>query len=127
MSLRELAEQDLAFILEDEVTGFGWPVTLVDPAGQSANLTASTTDIGQILDPDTGTAVSGRVATASLRLSSIFAEGLSMPRGVADVAAGDPWRVIFNDINGQPFTFKVNYSDPDRTLGIIVLTLGVWE
>ncbi len=33
MSIRQLAESDLGLILEDEATGFGWPITVTDPSG----------------------------------------------------------------------------------------------
>lgn len=127
MSLRDLAENDLAFTLEDDVNGFGWPVTLTDPDGftGSANLTGQSHDISQIIDPDTGTAISGRQASFVLRSSSITAAGFSEPKGIADTDSL-PWLVTFDDINGAPFTFKVEYADPDRVLGTTTLILGGW-
>lgn len=128
MSLRQLAENDLATTLEDSVTGFGWPVTLTDPTGftGSSNLTGQSHDISQIIDPETGTAVSGRSSAFVLRLSSITAAGFAEPVGVAD---GDslPWLITFDSINGAPYTFKVEYADPDRILGTITLVLGGWS
>jgi hypothetical protein len=128
MSLRQLAEQDLSFTLEDSVTGFGWPVTLTDPTGftGSSNLTGQSHDISQIIDPDTGTAVSGSSTAFVLRLSSITAAGFSEPKGIADVDSR-PWLVTFDSINGAPYTFKVEYADPDRVLGTISLILGGWN
>ncbi|ANO58048.1 hypothetical protein [Shewanella phage SFCi1] len=126
MSLRQLAESDLSFTLEDSVTGFGWPVTLTDPSGGSFNLTGQSHDISQIIDPDTGTAISGREASCVLRMSSITAAGSALPVGEADTNTA-PWLVAFNDVNGAPYTFKVMYSDPDRTLGTVTLVLGAWK
>lgn len=126
MGLRQLAEQDLSFTLEDSVTGFGWPVTLTDPAGGSSNLTGQSHDISQIIDPETGTAISGRSTAFVLRLSSITEAGLEMPVGIADPDKM-PWLVTFDDINGAPYKFKVEYADPDRTLGTISLILGGWD
>lgn len=127
MNLRQLAEQDLAVTLEDSDTGFGWPVTLTDPSGftGSSNLTAQSNDISQIVDPDTGTAVSGKQSAAVLRLSSITAAGFAEPKGIAD-SSKKPWLVTFDDINGTSYKFKVEYADPDRTLGTITLILGGW-
>jgi hypothetical protein len=128
MSLRQLAENDLSFTLEDSVTGFGWPVTLTDPDGftGSANLTGQAHDISQIIDPDTGTAISGRQTAFVLRMASITAAGFtSQPVGEAD-SASKPWLVTFDSINGLPYTFKVEYSDPDNVLGTISLMLGAW-
>lgn len=118
MSLRDLAEADLAFILEDSVTGFGWSITLTDPAGQVGAFTGFSNDIAQAIDPDTGQVVSGRSASVSLRISSLTAGGFGLPRGIAD-ASIKPWLVAFDDINGGAHTFKVQASDPDRTLGVV--------
>jgi hypothetical protein len=128
MSLRQLAERDLSFTLEDSVTGFGWAVTLTDPQGftGSTNLTGQSHDISQIIDPNTGTAISGRATAFVLRMSSVTAAGFAQPVGVAD-SDSLPWRVTFDNINGAPFTFKVEYADPDYTLGTITLILGGWS
>lgn len=122
MGLRELAERDLGAILEDDVAGFGWPLTLTDPAGLSRSLVGFSDDISQSVDPDTGMLVSGRQASVALRLSSLYAEGFAIPRGVAD-RSSKPWVVTFEDINGAPYTFKVRTGDPDRTLGLVVCML----
>lgn len=124
MGLRQLAEQDLGAILEDSVTGFGWPITLTAPDGTFGALTGFSDDIAQIIDPDTGQVVSGRLASAALRTAAIAAAlpGKGLPVGVAD-AASKPWLVAFDDINGNPYTFKVAQSNPDRAIGLITLLL----
>ena len=125
MSLRDLAEQDLSATLED-ATGFGWPITLTDPAGTSGALVGQSTDIAQIIDPDTGQAVSGRLASVALRVSSLTTAGLGLPVGIAD-AVSKPWIVEFDDINGVAFKFKVAKTNPDRALGIVVCILEPYE
>ena len=126
MNIRMLAEADLAITLEDSATGFGWPVKLTDPAGvEYLNLTAQADDISQIVDPDTGTVVSGRKAAATLRQSTLKARGIGEIKGVADTTR-KPWLATFDDIGGTAYTFKVEYADPDRTLGTITLVLGAW-
>lgn len=125
MSLRTLAESDLAVTLEDREAGFGWPITVTDPDGLSGSLTGSSTDIAQVIDPDTGEAVSGRLATVTIRMSSLFAQGLALPVGIADTTL-KPWLVSFDDINGTAHTFKVVQSNPDRTLGQITCILGLY-
>ncbi len=127
MSLRQLAEADLGTILEDGVTGFGWPITITDPAGNTGTLTGFSDDIAQVIDPDTGMAVSGRLASAAIRISSITAAlpGSGLPKGIAD-AGSKPWVVEFNDINGNAFKFKVSQSNPDRALGLVTLLLELY-
>lgn len=126
MSLRQLAEADLGVILEDGATGFGWPITITDPAGDTGTLTGFSDDIAQIIDPDTGQAVSGRLASVALRISSLALEGLTLPRGIAD-AGSKPWVIEFDDINGNAFKFKVSESNPDRALGLVTCLLELYQ
>lgn len=126
MGLRQLAESDLGAILEDSVTGFGWPITLTDPNGATVTLTGFSDDIAQIIDPDTGQAVSGRLASVSLRISSLTTAGIGLPKGIAD-AGSKPWVVEFNDINGGAHKFKVSQSNPDRALGVVTCLLELYE
>lgn len=127
MGLRTIAEQDLGVILEDSDTGFGWPITVTDPSGNSGTgpLTGFSDDIAQIIDPDTGQAVSGRLASVALRISSLTAAGLTLPRGIAD-SGSKPWVIEFDDINGNPYKFKVSQSNPDRALGLVTCLLELY-
>lgn len=125
MGLREIAENDLAFILEDSEQGFGYSITVTDPAETSVSMTGFSNDIAQLIDPDTGQAVSGRLASAVLRLSSLTAAGLEIPQGIAD-ASVKPWLIAFDDINGNSFVFKVANSNPDRALGVVSLILELY-
>lgn len=126
MSLRQLAETDLGLILEDSSTGFGWSIIVTDPAGTSRTLTGFSDDIAQIIDPDTGQAVSGRLASVALRTSSLIAAGLTLPRGIAD-SGSKPWVIEFDDINGSAYKFKVAQSNPDRALGLVTCLLELYE
>lgn len=126
MSLRQLAEADLGVILEDSATGFGWPISVTDPDGNVGSLTGFSDDIAQVIDPDTGQAVSGRLASAAIRISSLTSAGLGLPRGIADTS-GKPWTVEFNDINGNAYKFKVSQSNPDRALGLVTLLLELYQ
>ncbi len=126
MSLRILAEQDLSFILEDAVTGFGFPITVTSPSGTMSTLTGFSNDIGQLIDPDTGQAVSGRSASITLRISSLTTASLGLPQGIEDESI-KPWLISFDDINGNPFTFKVSASMPDRALGVVTCLLEFYE
>jgi hypothetical protein len=120
-----MAEQDLGLIVEDSVTGFGWDITLTDTAGFTGTFTGFSDDIGQVIDPDTGEAVSGRLASIALRISTLLAAGFTLPEGIAD-ASLKPWLVAFDDINGNPYTFKVQQSNPDRALGLVTCLLEAY-
>jgi hypothetical protein len=126
MGLRATAEADLASILEDGVHGFGWPITVTNPAGLVGSLTGFSDDISQVIDPETGQAVSGRVASVALRISSLSSIGLGLPKAIAD-STSKPWIIQFNDINGNAFKFKVAQSNPDRALGIVVCLLELYK
>lgn len=125
MSLRVLAEEDLGGILEDAVTGFGFSIKVTDPSGTFGTLTGFSNDIAQLIDPDTGQAVSGRLASVALRISSLTTAGLGLPQGIAD-AGIKPWIIEFDDINGNPFKFKVAQSNPDRALGLVICLLELY-
>lgn len=121
MGLRAIAKADLSSILSDIDYGFAFLVTVTDPAGNSTpvGFTGFSNDISQIIDPDTGLAVSGRSASVALDITSLTAAGLGLPENIPDKTS-KPWLVAFNDIEGNPYTFKVAQSNPDRSLGLVV-------
>lgn len=121
MDLHALAEMDLLFTLEAD----GQAVTVTNPAGSSVVLQAISNDISAMVDPETGLLVSGRAASAALRISSLTTAGLGIPVGVPD-AAGKPWVVSFNDVNGGLHTFKVAQSNPDRGVGLVTVLLEAY-
>ncbi len=120
MDLHALASQDLAFTLEAD----GQEVTLTDPQGASAVLKAISNDISLVLDPETGVPVSGRNANVALRMASLRAEGMELPKGIED-AARVPWLVQYTTVSGDVLNAKVVESNPDRALGIVTLSLEV--
>lgn len=126
MGLRQTAERDLGLILEDQSQGFGWPITLTNPEDVSVDFVGFSDDISQVIDPDTGVAVSGRMASIALRISSIYAAGFTLPVGVAD-SGSLPWVVSFNDINGNSHLFKISKSNPDRAAGLLTCLLELYE
>ena len=125
MSLRATAEADLEFTLEDSGE-WGYPIKVTDPAGLFKTINGQAKDISQLIDPDTGQAVSGRLAAVTLRISTLTSDtpgpALALPEGIADPDSR-PWVIEFDDINGNPHVFKVSESDPDRTIGLVVLLL----
>lgn len=126
MGLREQAAIDCKTILEDSATGFGWPITVINPDGTSAALTGFSTDIAHSIDPDTGAAVTGRKASVALSIEALTTAGLGMPRGIAE-GAGKPWLVRFEDIHGNAQAFKVRETAPDRAIGLVVCWLEAYR
>lgn len=126
MGLRQQADLDNAAIVEDAVGGFGWPVTVTDPNDVTAELIGLTTDIGYVIDPQTGQAVIDQKASVALRIASLTAAGMGMPRNVGD-RASKPWRISFADINGTVFTFSVLDAMPDRAIGLVVCLLQQYQ
>lgn len=128
MSLRDIAEADLAFIMEDDTHGFGYPITLIDPDGiEYPELVGFSNDIAEMIDPDTGVAVSGRQASIALRQSTMIAQGIApLPKAAKDYARL-PWRVRFDSINGVTEIFKIAETFPDNSLGVVVYLLEGWK
>jgi len=126
MGLREEAEAVLAETMEDPDM-FGWSITLTDPSESSAEMYGLSADISQMIDPDTGEVITGRVASVALRMSSIVAAGFTgFPKNIAETTS-KPWLVTFNDILGTEHTFKVRESNRDRAMGVIVCMLEVYR
>lgn len=126
MGLREQAEADNKAILNDSTFGFGFSITVTDPSGTVVVFTGFSNDISQLIDPDTGVAVSGRLATVALHIQDIYDAGLTLPKGIVD-SASKPWLIAFNDINGGAHTFKVSESNPDRAIGMLICVLELYQ
>lgn len=129
VGLREVAEADNRRILGDTDTGFAWLITITAPDGTvSVDLTGFSDDISQLIDPDTGQAVSGRLISIAVNIGAflIALPGKGLPVGIAD-ATSKPWLVTFDDINGNAYTFKVLQSNPDRMMGGFVCLLEFYE
>lgn len=125
MSLRLRAAADTATILT-KTADFGWATTVTDPNGLSKLVIGFSNDIAQVIDPQTGLVVSGRVATAVFSISTLEAAGFAtLPQGIEEQSS-KPWRVDFNDVNGNAHTFKVSSSDPDRAMGVVVCFLELY-
>ena len=116
MSLITQSEEFLARSLED-TDAFGWLVPkIVNPStGQEqTDLSGQVRQISMLIDFDTGTEVQEQQYSLTLRLSSI--------------TIGEPqknWLVDITDTAGQTYNCYVVEAMPDRTLGLIVLKLGI--
>jgi hypothetical protein len=113
-------------ILNDTESGFGCVMLITGPDGTAAEFTGFTTDIAFVIDPETGVPVSGRSASVAISLSDVAWRGMELPRGIQDQSK-KPWIVEFNDVNGNPFIYKVMTSNPDRTLGMLTLQLEFYR
>lgn len=111
--------------LEDPA-GFGWPVVVTDPSGASGTLFAQAGRVGLMIDPETGVAVTGQVAHAVIRQSSLAAAGLGVPKGISD-GAGKPWLVRFADVDGAARTYKVQEAQRDDHLGVVKCILEAYR
>lgn len=120
--LRELAECDFRSILHDEA-GFSWPITLRTPEGAELAVQGLSNDVEQTIDRDTGLAIVGREAHVTLALRDLIDFG--EPQGVNSTTR-KPWVVVFDDILGRSYTFKVKQSMPDRSIGALVCFLETY-
>lgn len=124
MGLRELAESDLATIVEDRDHGFGYNITLKNPSGTTLPLIGLSSDIAVMINPETGQAVSGRHAHVAIRLTTLRAApiGFGFPSAVREETS-KPWIVEFTSIDLVLHKFKVYDVNVDRALGLVILVL----
>lgn len=124
--VREQAGADLARIMQDDKTGPGWPVTVVEPSLAAHDLVGLSTDVAMTVDPNTGAFVSQRRAHVSLPTGPLLEKTAGKwPVGVSNQAV-KPWLVQFADIHGETLLFKVTTSHPDRTVGTVTLELELY-
>ncbi len=123
MGLRQLANRDLNHILTDDQCGFAWAIVITSPRGQRFERNGLSTDIAELIDPDTGQAVSGRLVSVALPMTQLPTD---LPEGVHDSKLR-PWRVQFDDIRGQSEQFAVRESNPDRSIGCQILILELYR
>ena len=115
MNIRELAEKDLSFTLENANVG-GSCFVLSDKKGNHFNLTGAVGDIGYLLNTD-GVPVQGRTITVAYRLSSLAVYTKETPQ--------KGWQVLLRDLSGAEYRLYVVRYEPDRTIGIGRLLLSV--
>jgi hypothetical protein len=109
-----------------DVSGFGFPITVKDPAGTTRSLVGRSNDIYRSIDPQTGMVVTGRVASVALNIEALADAGLGIPKGIADENS-KPWVITFEDLNGASHTFKVTEHQSDLTLNLVVCMLENYE
>lgn len=115
MSLILRSEEFLETSLEDPEY-FGWEFTLTNPLGEIQTLNGQYRHINMIIDIDTGSDVQQEQASITARLSS--------------VTIGEPkknWLVDVKDVSGNEYHCYIVEAMPDRTMGLIVMKLGLLE
>lgn len=125
MGLRQELRNDVHRILGDSAYGFGWALVVTDPDGNNACLRGFSTDIADLIDPETGQGISGRQAEVTISMDALRIAGLGHPAYIANTE-GKPWVVKFLDIEGKPHAFKVMRSAPDRTAGLVLCFLEAY-
>lgn len=124
MSLRAQALADVGSILEN-TTDWAQPITLIAPDGSTTAMNGLTGDISRQIEPDSGAIVKGRTIRVTLRIESLPVG--ARPEATNDSAA-NPWRVSFPRITSAVVTeYAVVATDPDDSMGSIVLELGDYE
>lgn len=115
MSLILRNEEFLERSLED-MGAFGWTLTLTNPLGESQEITGQVRHINMLIDMETGLDVQQEQTSVVVRLSTI--------------TIGEPkkdWLVTVTDTAGNPYDCYVVLAIPDRTMGLIILKLGLLE
>lgn len=126
-SIFSIAEKDLARSLEDETSGTGLIVTLINPNNVALNVTGHAADVGSFVDLNTGQLVSAQHAHVALRMSTLLdGFGGVLPSGKHKTSE-KPWRLIVQDIVGNVHRYRVSEAAHDRMLGISRLQMDAWE
>lgn len=120
MNIRSLAESDLAVTIGDAAAGFGQPVTVTNPSGDSLQVIAQTGDATMIQTPDTGEPFVARKAHAAIRISDL--QDLGMPEAIQDPDR-KPWTVLVTGLDGTQILTRIVEALPDRTLGLVLCIL----
>lgn len=118
MNLNALAEQDLAFTMEDTENGFARDFVLADTGGEKYALAGIVNDIGFTFDTE-GNAISTRAVTISYRLSRLVDTNGDYLRP----ATG--WTATWRDMSGREQLANVRDFRPDRRIGIGLLILDL--
>ena len=126
MSLRDIAQADVRSILSDAAFGAALPLKITNPSGGIANINGWSNDIGLLIDPDTGQAVSGRFASCAFTFADLVAGGITDKPANIPEANLKPWRVEFTNEQGVTYIFKIVETQPDQSLGYVTCTLELY-
>ena len=124
MSLIDIAESDLEFVLEDSIDGFGVEFLVTTPESVDHTLSGQSTDIGILIDPMTGVGVRGRNCEVVFRLKTVLSKLGKIP-DKSELNEG--WKFSHTNTNNQTWVFELQQVDVDRKLGIVKIILGLLD
>ena len=123
MSLAHDAANDFREIMNSDL-GASWECNIIDPSGTSNAFLCRMSDTSQQLNPMTNETVSGRQLAISVCTADLDAVGFGDIRNI-ESNDSKPWKVETDNIDGKSGTYKVAESNPDYSLGNMVLWLEV--
>jgi hypothetical protein len=116
MNVQELARADFLAIAENDKAAGGL-YSLRDGEGNTYSAAGVMGDISLILDPATGESFRSRTITATCGILSLA--------GKTDKKPQRGWKAVITDLFGNEVELYVQGNDPDYTLGVYNLTLGI--
>lgn len=119
MSLFEDAATDFQEIMNSDL-GASVSCVITDPCGAEETLLCRHSDTSQVIDPGTNEAVSGRRIVLSVCLADLYDVGFEKIRGI-EKKDEKPWKVAVSDIAEIAGVYKVSESNPDASIGSMVL------
>ena len=125
MSLVNDAHADFIEIMKSDM-GAAWDCTITSPAGGSVDFKCRFSDTSQQINPGTNEIATGRQIVVSVLLSELDDAGFLGIKSIPD-KTGKPWVVAIDDVIGRSGTYKVVESNPDATLGNMVLWLEKYK
>lgn len=121
MTLATDAYNDFQEIIRSDM-GAVWPCTIKSPAGVSVDYDCRFAQISQTVNPGTNEVVLLDQLTISVLMKDLADNSMDGIRNI-EKETEKPWVVTIADILGNSDTYKVVESNPDRTLGNMVLWL----
>ena len=108
MNVRELAETDLQYTLENK-NASGTPYILISPDGTEYTVTGTVGDIALLYEPVAGEITRNRSIICTCRILTLSEQTELVPeRG---------WKAIVKYLHGKAVNLFVRGNDPDRMLG----------
>lgn len=118
MSLLDRVRKDVARITQN-TNEFASAVKLTNPSGQFATVAALTGEVWQGLDPNSGNVVNGAVASIAISIEALTKANLGGIPHNSKNPTERPWRVELELADGVRYTYAINESRRDMTLGLI--------